>query len=172
MKLHLAVAGLAALLPLVACQSNPSRSDASASGARGATAKAVLPPGTHLGDAMQPRDVVRFAVVDATPPKFFNQTLLVEATVAAVCLKKGCWMKVEDEGRVAMVRWESGCGGKYTFPKDAAGKRILIQGSFYPKTISEADAEHLEEEAGGNVKIPRDTYEFNASAVLVLDATR
>jgi hypothetical protein len=131
-----------------------------------------LPPGQLVGEAIQPQETHRFAVVDAEPAKFFNQTLLVEATVQAVCLKKGCWMKVADEGKVAMVRWESGCGGQYAFPVDAVGKRVLIQGSFYPKTISEADAEHLQEEAGGKVEIPSEGYEFNASSVLILEPTK
>src|SRR5262245_58433342 len=132
-----------------------------------------LPKGAAIGEAMVPRKVVRFSVVDETPASFFDKTLLVEGTIKAVCQKKGCWMQIEDEGRVAMVRWESGCGGKYAFPKDGAGKRVLIQGSFYPKTISEGDAEHLEEEAGGKLSIPREGYEFNASAVMILDsATR
>ncbi len=63
---------------------------------------------------------------------------------------------------------ETGCGGQYSFPKDGAGRRILIQGSFYPKTISPEDAEHLQEEAGRPLEIPLEGYEFNASAVLVL----
>jgi hypothetical protein len=78
-------------------------------------------------------------------------------------------MKVADEGKVAMVRWEAGCGGQYKFPSDAVGKRVLIQGSFYPKSISAEDAEHIAEEAGGKVQIPRETYEFNASSVLILE---
>ncbi len=134
-----------------------------------APAHARLPAGTAIGEPMQTQPSVRFAVVDAAPPKFFNKTVLVEAKVKAVCQTKGCWMQVEDEGRTAMVRWETGCGGKFAFPKDAAGKTVLIQGSFYPKTISEADAKHLEEEAGHKIEVPREGYEFNASAVLVLD---
>lgn len=129
-----------------------------------------LPNGQHIGEEMQAQKTVRFAVVDATPKEFFNKTVLVEAKVKAVCQTKGCWMQVEDEGRMAWVRWESGCGGKYAFPKDAAGKRVLIQGSFYPKTISDADAEHLQEEAGGKLTVARETYEFNASSVMILDS--
>lgn len=142
---------LSALL-LAACQSTP-----------------TLPKGQSFGTEMKAQETHRFAVVDATPANFFNKTVLVEATVKAVCQTKGCWMQVEDDGRTAMVRWETGCGGKFAFPKDAAGKRVLIQGSFYPKTISEADAKHLEEEAGGKLNVKREGYEFNASAVLVLD---
>jgi hypothetical protein len=118
---------------------------------------------------MEARPILHFAVVDATPEKFFKQTLLVEASVKVVCQNKGCWMQIEDNGHNAMVRWESGCGGKYAFPKDAAGKRILIQGSFYPKTISPEDVEHLKQESGGKLSVPSETYEFNASSVRILD---
>jgi len=68
-----------------------------------------------------------------------------------------------------MVRWETGCGGKYAFPAEAVGKQVMIQGSFYPKTISPEDAEHLQEEAAEGVVIPTETWEFNASAVVVLE---
>lgn len=127
------------------------------------------PSGVHIGGEIHTQATRRFAIVDANPAAFFDQTLLVEATVLAVCQKKGCWMQITDDGHTAMVRWESGCGGKFAFPTDAVGKRVLIQGSFYKTTISEADARHLEEEAGRKVEIPREGYEFNASAVVVID---
>jgi len=133
------------------------------------TALEALPAGNSIGLPMEARPIVHFAVVDAAPEKFFNQTLLVEGKVKAVCQTKGCWLQIEEDGRVAWVRWETGCGGKYAFPKDSAGKRILVQGSFYPKTISPADAEHLKEEAGGKLDVESETYEFNASAVRILD---
>jgi len=128
-----------------------------------------LPEGQGIGLPLEARPILHFAVVDATPENFFDQTLLVEATVVVVCQKKGCWMQIEDEGHNAMVRWEAGCGGKYAFPKDAAGKRVLIQGSFYKKKISPEDAEHLQEESGGKLALASETYEFNASGVRILD---
>ncbi len=119
---------------------------------------------------MEAQETHRLAVVDASPEEFFHRTVLIEATATAVCLMKGCWMQVEDHGSKAMVRWETGCGGKYAFPKDIVGKRILIQGSFYPHHIDEADAQHIESESSGGVAIPREGYEINASAVLILGA--
>lgn len=128
-----------------------------------------LPEGTFFGEAVQPQGIVSFATVDASPSDYFERTVLVEATGVAVCQTAGCWMKIEDEGKSAMVRWETGCGGKYRFPEDIVGKRIVIQGSFYPKTISPEDAEHMREEAGDDsLEIPLEGYEFNASAVIVL----
>ncbi|MBM4014857.1 MAG: DUF4920 domain-containing protein [Planctomycetes bacterium] len=147
-------AAFVALLPLAlaaSCRSGP----------------APLPEGQHIGEPIATRAVLPLAVVDAEPAKYFEQTLLVEATITNVCVKKGCWMQVEDQGHTAMVRWESGCGGQYKFPLEAIGQRVLIQGSFYPKEISEADAAHLESESGGK-PIPRQGYEINASGVVVL----
>lgn len=129
-----------------------------------------LPEGMHVGGSVQAQQRVRFAVVDAEPAKFFDKSLLVEASVVAVCQNRGCWMQIEDDGRKAMVRWESGCGGQYAFPKDAAGKRVLIQGSFYPQKFSDEAIEHMQGETDRAIAIPREGYEFNASAVIVLDA--
>ena len=130
--------------------------------------QASLPAGTLFGESMEPQGVVRFSVVDASPSAYFDRTVLVEATAVAVCQKAGCWMQIEDEGKTALVRWETGCGGKYEFPRHIAGQRIVIQGSFYPKTLSPDDIEHMREEAGSDVDLPEEGYEFNASAVLVL----
>jgi len=127
------------------------------------------PKGLHIGDALQPRPIHPLAEVQAAPQDYAKQTLWVEATVQAVCQSKGCWMQVADGDETAMVRWETGCGGKFAFPKDAAGERVLIQGSYYEKEIAKADAEHIESEAGGTIEVPEHGYELNASAVVLLD---
>ena len=133
------------------------------------TVAADLPPGEHVGESIPSRPIHAFAELDASPTDFFEQTLLVQARVTAVCQSMGCWMQVEDEGHTAMVRWEAGCGGKYAFPEEAVGRAVLIQGSFYPKVMSDADVEHLQAEAGGGVKFEKEGYEFNASAIVILD---
>lgn len=133
---------------------------------------AKLPPGQRIGADIAPRESVRFSVVDAEPAKFTDHEVLVEGTIKAVCQNMGCWMQLEDAGHTAVVRWETGCGGKYAFPKDAAGKRVLVQGKFEPKKLDVDAAEHIEQESRGTVKIPRDGYEFHASGVIVLDATK
>jgi len=142
------------LLTLAACQASGS-------------ASTPLPEGEAVGEPIAPGRIHTLAVVSSTPGDYFEQTLLVEAEAVAVCKRKGCWMKVQDGDSTAMVRWEDGCDGRYAFPQGIVGKRILIQGSFYPKVISEADAEHIEEEAGGGVEIEREGFEFNASAILI-----
>lgn len=130
--------------------------------------KAPIPEGRAVGEPLIRNEVVALSIIEQNPHDYFERTLLVEAAVSGVCQNSGCWMKVEDGGATAMVRWETGCGGKYSFPSDAVGRRVLIQGSFYPNRISEEDAEHLESESGG-IAIEREGYELNASAVLILE---
>lgn len=135
----------------------------------GACASApALPAGQSIGEAMPTRAVHALAAVAQHPADYYERTLLVSGRVTAVCQTKGCWMKLADGSAEAMVRWEAGCGGQYAFPKDAAGKRVIVQGSYYAKTISPADAEHLRAEAGGRVDFPQQTHELNASAVLIV----
>jgi hypothetical protein len=129
----------------------------------------TLPPGEIVGMEMRPREIVHLSVIDARPEPYWNKTLLIEATVVAVCQHSGCWMQIEDRGSRAMVRWESGCGGEFAFPKDLQGKRVLIQGSIYPKTFSSMDVEHIQAEADREIRIDREGREINASAVLRID---
>ena len=136
-----------------------------------AAPRADHPPfsGTTVGEPIATSEVVPLATVHDDPEPYFNRVVLVEGTARAVCQKVGCWMQLEDRDRVALVRWESGCGGKYTFPKDAAGKRVLIQGTFYPKQLSESEARHIEGESDRPIVLERDGYELNASAFVLLD---
>ena len=153
MKLPLLASSLCALL--MACASTPQ--------------PLTLPAGQRIGQEIEPATVYRFGVVDASPAEFFDRTVLVEAEITAVCARAGCWMQVEDEGATSLVRWETGCGGAYKFPIEAVGKRVVIQGSFYPKELSPEDRAHMQEEAGTAVEFRPDPYEFNASAVLILE---
>lgn len=133
----------------------------------------ALPPGAaHVGEKLERRIPVALAKVRANPSDYMNQTLLVEATADDICQVKGCWMTITDgEADPIWVTWSTGCGGAYEFPKDAAGQKVLIQGSFYAKEISEEDAEHLAEEAGGDMEadeIAGETFEMNATACVLL----
>jgi hypothetical protein len=141
-----------------------------------ATAARTWPDGSLvIGEPIQAGAPVKLAAVKADPTAYFEKTILVEATAAAVCQAKGCWMTVTDAdgaGEPIWVRWSSGCGGQYAFPKDAAGRTIIVQGSFYEKEIDEAAAEHL---AAENETIDKDaivgkTFEMNATGCVLLPA--
>lgn len=132
----------------------------------------VAPEGAvAIGEAVTAGPPVTLAEIRKDPTQYFDRTLLVEATAAAVCQAKGCWLTLTDgDGEPIWVRWSSGCGGEYSFPKDASGKRMLVQGSLYAKTISDADAEHLagESESLTADEIAGDAFEINATACVIL----
>lgn len=130
---------------------------------------AGTPAGVHIGGEIHTQQSVRFAVVEAEPDKFVDQTIVVEGTVLAVCQTRGCWMQIADGGGgTAMARWAKGCGS-FAFPMDSVGKRVLVQGQIYRRNFSEADVEHMQGEAGRDIAIPRDGYELSTTAVIVLD---
>lgn len=132
----------------------------------------VLPEGAAKTEQeIVAAEAVKLAAVLAEPAKYFERTLVVEATATAVCQSKGCWMTITDgQAEPIWVRWASGCGGQYAFPKDAAGRRVLVQGSFYEKEIAPADAAHLAAESKGLVaeEIQGKTFEMNATAFVLL----
>ncbi|GJM43407.1 MAG: hypothetical protein DHS20C21_02490 [Gemmatimonadota bacterium] len=165
--------------------------DAGSAGADAAGAERAaiqLPDGAEaLGEPITVTEpAVALATVRAHPEQYFEKTILVEATAEQVCQAAGCWMTIADGAVVAggaggdaaegvadeaiWVRWASGCGGKYAFPKDAGGRRVLVQGSFYPKEIAAEDAEHLAGESQGlkAEEIVGKTFEMNATAFVLL----
>lgn len=143
----------------------------------GQVAKVSLPEGAQvLGEEITVTEApVTLATVRAHPENYFEKTLLVEATAQDICQKAGCWMTITDgDGEPIWVRWATGCGGQYSFPKDASGRRLLVQGSFYPKEIDPADAEHIAGESPGMKmdveEIAGKTFEMNATACVLLPA--
>jgi hypothetical protein len=165
--------GAALLLPGCAPREGSAPATGTPSAEVAATEAPSLPPGaSRIGEAITVTTApVQLAAVRANPSAYFDKTLLVEGTAAAVCQAKGCWMTITDgQGEPIWVRWSSGCGGAYAFPKDAAGRRVILQGSFYAKEISPADAEHLAGESGGMAaaEIAGPTFEINATACVLL----
>ena len=149
---RLLVPSVALLLSVAACSSAPKS----------------LPSGQHIGEPMAVAESFPLAKLAVDPASHFDQPLLVEATITNVCQTRGCWMAVEDAGATTMVRWDGGCGGAYSFPKDAVGKRVLIQGVLHPKQLTPEAIAHYEGESGGK-PVPKQGYEINTSGVLVLD---
>jgi hypothetical protein len=164
-----------AALASAACSGQPSDDRAAAAPAMAVPARAWPAGAPVIGEPIQAGAPVTLAAVKADPAAFFEKTVLVQATAAAICQTKGCWMTITDAagaGEPIWVRWSSGCGGQYAFPKDAAGRTIIVQGSFYEKEIDEAAAEHLaaENETIDAEKITGTTFEMNATGCVVLPA--
>lgn len=81
----------------------------------------------------------------AEPRAFEGKQVRVDATIADVCRKKGCWMVLGEGERTVRVKFKD-----YAFfvPRDASGRRVIVQGEVKAEEISEEVARHYAEEGG------------------------
>ena len=91
--------------------------------------------------------------------------------ITEVCQSKGCWMKVklasDDE---VFVRFKD-----YGFfvPKDAAGKKVVMNGAAFLEEMSVEDQKHYAEDEGASeeelaqITAPKRTLRFEADGVLI-----
>lgn len=91
--------------------------------------------------------------------------------VTEVCQAKGCWMKVKlDSEDEVFVRFKD-----YGFfvPKDAAGKKVVMNGAAFLEEMSVEDQKHYAEDEGASedelaqITAPKRTLRFEADGVLI-----
>ena len=97
----------------------------------------------------------------------------VEGTIADVCQKKGCWMTItDDNGQEMLVQFEN-----YGFfmPKDAAGKKVIIEGYAYNEVTDVKTLKHYASDAGQPQEVidaitePQKELKFMAKGVILMD---
>ncbi|WP_298501549.1 DUF4920 domain-containing protein [uncultured Maribacter sp.] len=93
------------------------------------------------------------------------------ATVSDVCKAKGCWMKLDVEGKQeVMVRFKD-----YGFfmPKDIEGKEVVVSGYAFVEEMSVQDQQHYAKDSGkseeeiAKITKTKKTYGFMAEGVLL-----
>jgi len=98
------------------------------------------------------------------------QTQLI-GEITEVCQSKGCWMKVKlDADNEVFVRFKD-----YGFfvPKDAAGKKVAMNGAAFLEEMSVDDQRHFAEDEGASedeialITAPKKTLRFEADGVLI-----
>ncbi len=121
-----------------------------------------------FGAAVEPgEDSLPLGEVVANDERYAGREVRVEATVAKVCQKKGCFFIAQDGESVARITFVD-----YSFfvPTDSGGKTVTIVGTFDRKTLSEGQAKHYAEDAGGDpaaIQGPRSEYSIVAKSVIV-----
>lgn len=151
MRLQTALSALLLPLALIACRS-----------------AATLPAGQTIGAELTPAKTIPLHVVQQDLAAYAGQTVLVEGQATAVCQKMGCWMKVEEAGQSARVRWDNGCGGQYAFPLDVVGKRVVLQATVLEVPPSEEKLAAAKDQPDGCPK----EYALSVSSLLIVDAGR
>lgn len=90
---------------------------------------------------------------------------VISGRIVEVCQNKGCWVMLEDNGRVARVMMRDHA---FSVPFDARGA-ALIHGTLSRTTLSEATAAHLAEDAGRSEPVQREEWRIDALAVRIAD---
>ena len=89
--------------------------------------------------------VVALADVIAAPSDYMKTPVVVEGVVANNCTNKGCWMELRPENATAGVRVTFKDYG-FFIPLDSKGMKARAEGVANVKTLSKAEADHLEGE--------------------------
>ena len=127
----------------------------------------------HFGAGACDGPVVEVAGVLRDPDAYADADLRLAGPIAAVCLKKGCWMRLGDDERNVFVKFKD-----YGFfvPLDCAGRTAVLEGQLAVETQSVADVKHYLEDEGkheeaAKVTEPRKVLSFVATGVAIRKPT-
>ena len=99
---------------------------------------------------------VALAELLANPEEYTKAPVVIEGLVETACPNKGCWMQVVPEAGKAGMRVTFKNYGFFV-PKDSKGTTARMEGVVTVKTLSKADAEHLEGEGAKLARNPDGT---------------
>lgn len=130
-----------------------------------------LPSTGNFGKTINEEGLIQLASLDSivVPGQEFDAK--IEGEIVEVCQKKGCWMTIrKDDGSVMRVTFKD-----YGFfvPKDAAGKRAVMEGVAYYDTLTVAVLKHYAEDAGKTaeeiekITEPESAMAFEATGVII-----
>ena len=119
--------------------------------------------GRHFGEAFTDAKLVRFADIMSAAAMYKDKAIKVEGNISEVCQKEGCWLVMTDGERTMRVKMK---GHSFAVPKDAAGKKVVVEGMVETQTISEEMARHYAEES--NKKIDLSTIKGSQEVVTMI----
>lgn len=138
---------LAFPLLLAACTERPADDDAAGVPEAEEVAAGEFGQTVPDGLALTPAQLV------AGAESYAGRTVVVEGTVREVCQMAGCWMSfADDQGRTVRIEVPRDETGSYlfTFPKDASGQTVRVQGTLAVETESVDDQRHYAEDGGAS----------------------
>ncbi len=96
---------------------------------------------------------ISLATVLENPESYTKDAVVVEGVIAASCTRQGCWMQLapSDAEGTSSVRVTFKDYG-FFIPLEAKGMKARAEGVAVVKTLSKADADHLEEEGAKLVR--------------------
>lgn len=127
--------------------------------------------GKHFGAPFTDAKVISLERAISDVEKLESKPVKIEGEIKDVCQAKGCWLVVTDGERAMRVSFKD-----YGFfvPKDATGKKVVLEGTVEKKTISEMHAQHIAEESKekkdpATIKGPQQIITMVATGVEIKD---
>jgi hypothetical protein len=106
-----------------------------------------------LGAPIRAGQKVALSSIAKESAKYANTTVTTEGRVTAVCQAMGCWMEIADTASEAHVRMS---GHSFFIPKNASGRRAVVQGTVLAKPDNGECEQEAAEATGKVVKIELD----------------
>lgn len=109
--------------------------------------------------------LVSLAELKSTPDTYLAKPFRLEARVAKVCQKKGCFFIAQQGEHVIRVAFRD-----YGFfiPTDSHGKTMMLSGELIARQMSKAQAEHFKQDMQSSKGIaPGKVYEIIADSVTI-----
>lgn len=122
--------------------------------------------GTAYGEAFDDGPVVPVSAAIAAFEDHAGEPGRYSGRIAEVCQAKGCWMMLEDDGRIARVMF-----GDHAFylPKDATGTAV-VHGVLERRTLTPEQVAHLSADSGKDIAAEPVEYRIVADGVRVAGA--
>ncbi len=122
----------------------------------------------HFGSTFTQTQTTNLPQVVKQADQYKKTPALLEAEVKQVCVKKGCWMTIENGGTSVRVVFKD-----YSFfvPKRLVGQKVKIEGLLEEKEMSVKDQQHFLKDAGASdkeiaaVTAAKKEFQFVATAV-------
>lgn len=117
------------------------------------------------GEEIKAKKAVPLESVLQNYAKYENKDVVMEAKVAKVCQKKGCWMTLEGSEKTFRVTFHN-----YGFfvPATLIGKKVWVKGPLKRAELSIADTKHYLEDAGASKEkiaaVTKPSFEYSIVA--------
>lgn len=99
----------------------------------------------EYGSAIQMKAQTSLIAIANKPENFKDKTVLLRGKINSICVKKGCWLRMEDGGKELFVKFKD-----YAFfaPRHLAGHDVLLEGVVSHNVVKQAERRHMAEDAG------------------------
>lgn len=80
--------------------------------------------------------------LNANPANYVDKDVLVSGTVVDICKHRGCWVEIEQKDKSRILC--KSMGDVVTFPQEALGKEISLQGTlmYDPNAVGAVEEKH------------------------------